>query len=124
MLICSICPRPELLILDEPFENLDVVAKSELKTFLFEYIKSSDRSIILSSHLAYELENIIDIVAILNNGNLTAHATKDNLDYYINLQPCLSFLYMVLIILTPLFIILSYYILSKKKSYHYIADSL
>ncbi|WP_312342214.1 sulfate/molybdate ABC transporter ATP-binding protein [Chryseobacterium binzhouense] len=61
---------PKLLLLDEPFSNLDFARKIELREKLFRYVKENNISLIISTH---ELQDIIawtDEIVILKNGDL------------------------------------------------------
>lgn len=73
---------PKLLLLDEPFSNLDFARKIELREKLFRYVKENNISLIISTH---ELQDIIawtDQIVILKNGDLiqndNAAATYQN----------------------------------------------
>ncbi|MXS72401.1 ATP-binding cassette domain-containing protein [Flavobacteriaceae bacterium W22] len=73
---------PKLLLLDEPFSNLDFARKIELREKLFRYVKENNISLIISTH---ELQDIIawtDEIVILKNGDLiqndNAAATYQN----------------------------------------------
>jgi ABC-type sulfate/molybdate transport systems ATPase subunit len=61
---------PKLLILDEPFSNLDFPRKIELREKLFKYVKQNNISLLISTH---ELEDIIpwlDQIIVLQDGRL------------------------------------------------------
>ncbi|WP_143884134.1 sulfate/molybdate ABC transporter ATP-binding protein [Chryseobacterium binzhouense] len=73
---------PKLLLLDEPFSNLDFARKIELREKLFRYVRENNISLIISTH---ELQDIIawtDEIVILKNGDLiqnnNAAATYQN----------------------------------------------
>ncbi|MCD0454924.1 ABC transporter ATP-binding protein [Chryseobacterium sp. LC2016-27] len=61
---------PKLLLLDEPFSNLDFARKIELREKLFRYVKENNISLVISTH---ELQDIIawtDQIIVLKNGRL------------------------------------------------------
>jgi ABC-type sulfate/molybdate transport systems ATPase subunit len=61
---------PKLLLLDEPFSNLDFARKIELREKLFRYVKENNISLVISTH---ELQDIIawtDQIIVLQNGRL------------------------------------------------------
>ncbi len=58
---------PKLLILDEPLNGLDPIGIKELRNLLLHLKKKYKMSIIISSHILSELENICDKVAIIKN---------------------------------------------------------
>ena len=70
--------RPPILVLDEPTAGIDV----QLRENLWKNIKALNKqgvTIILTTHLMYEAEEMCDRIAILNEGNLVALDTTKNL---------------------------------------------
>ena len=70
--------RPPILVLDEPTAGVDV----ELRKNLWNNVKTLNKqgvTIILTTHLMYEAQEMCDRIAILNKGNLIALDTTDNL---------------------------------------------
>src|SRR5699024_4686446 len=68
--ICSaILPGPKLLILDEPFANLDLVASIKLCNFLNAY-KSNERIILVSSHDLLYVDKIATHIGVINRKQL------------------------------------------------------
>lgn len=68
---------PKLLLLDEPFSNLDFARKIELREKLFRYVKGNNISLVISTH---ELQDIIpwtDQIVILQNGKLIQNDTAE-----------------------------------------------
>ena len=70
--------RPPILVLDEPTAGVDV----QLRQNLWNNIKALNRqgvTIILTTHLMYEAQEMCNKIAIINKGNLIALDTTDNL---------------------------------------------
>tara|TARA_B110001454_G_scaffold157331_1_gene146654 strand:- start:167 stop:1096 length:930 start_codon:yes stop_codon:yes gene_type:complete len=70
--------RPPILVLDEPTAGVDV----ELRKNLWNNVKSLNRqgvTIILTTHLMYEAEEMCNRIAIINKGNLIKLDTTKNL---------------------------------------------
>ena len=70
--------RPPILVLDEPTAGVDV----ELKKNLWNNVKALNRqgvTIILTTHLMYEAQEMCNRIAILNKGNLVKLDTTNNL---------------------------------------------
>jgi len=70
--------RPPILVLDEPTTGVDV----ELRKKMWENMKSINKqgvTIVLTTHLMYEAEEMCDRIAIINKGNLIALDTTKNL---------------------------------------------
>lgn len=69
--------RPEVLILDEPTIGLDPSQVVEVRELIREIGK--ERTVLLSTHLLYEAQNICDRVLIINKGKIVAEDTTENL---------------------------------------------
>ena len=70
--------RPPILVLDEPTAGVDV----QLRQNLWNNVKELNKqgvTIILTTHLIYEAEEMCNKIAILNKGNLVTLDTTDNL---------------------------------------------
>ena len=70
--------RPPILVLDEPTAGVDV----QLRRNLWNNVKALNKqgvTIILTTHLMYEAQEMCNRIAILNKGNLIALDTTDNL---------------------------------------------
>ncbi len=65
---------PDLLVLDEPTNGLDPVATREVKDLILE-LRARGKTILISSHLLADLEQICDRVAILYGGSVRALGT-------------------------------------------------
>ncbi|MBX3269429.1 MAG: ABC transporter ATP-binding protein [Planctomycetes bacterium] len=63
---------PDLLVLDEPAAGLDPRARIEVREVLLE-LNRLGKTIILSSHILADLEEICDAVAIIEHGQLVTH---------------------------------------------------
>lgn len=61
---------PKLLLLDEPFSNLDYSRKMELRERLFNYVKENQLSVIISTHEIQEILPWIDQIVVLQEGRL------------------------------------------------------
>ena len=69
---------PEMLILDEPTAGVDI----NLRTSLWEYIKKINKlgtTICLTTHYLEEAEQLCEFITILNDGEIIANDTKNNL---------------------------------------------
>lgn len=82
--------RPEILVLDEPTSGLDPIAQEEFARILDER-RADGASIILSSHVLQEVENVADRVVILDLGRVLAVDTVESLRRRIDTEIQLSF---------------------------------
>jgi len=69
----------KLLILDEATSGLDPVARDELLDMLFDFTRSEENSVLISSHIVSDLEKICDYIAFLHRGKLILCEEKDRL---------------------------------------------
>jgi ABC-2 type transport system ATP-binding protein len=69
--------RPEVLILDEPTIGLDPGQVVEVRELIREIGK--ERTVLLSTHILNEAQNICDRVLIINQGRIVAEDTTENL---------------------------------------------
>jgi ABC-2 type transport system ATP-binding protein len=69
--------RPEVLILDEPTIGLDPAQVVEIRNVIKEIGK--DRTVLLSTHILTEAQNLCDRVLIINKGKIVAEDTPENL---------------------------------------------
>ncbi|MDB6026563.1 MAG: ytrB 1 [Verrucomicrobiales bacterium] len=75
----ALAQKPDLLILDEPAANLDVVARREFLDEVLEMIREEGRTVFLSSHILSDIERIADQVGILGDGTLKVSESLDEL---------------------------------------------
>lgn len=66
----AILPKPELLILDEPINALDLEGIRELRMLLHQINQECGTTIFISSHILSEVEQIADTVGIIQSGRL------------------------------------------------------
>ena len=77
-LILVMSRQANLYILDEPIAGVDPAARDYiLRTIITNY--NPDATIILSTHLISDIENILDDVIFMKNGSLVLHTSVDNL---------------------------------------------
>ncbi len=69
--------RPEVLILDEPTIGLDPAQVVEIRNVIREIGK--DRTVLLSTHILSEAQQICDRVLIINKGKIVTEDTPENL---------------------------------------------
>ena len=60
----------KLLILDEATNGLDPVVREELMGELQKYIENGERSILFSTHVLSDLEEIADYITFIDNGRI------------------------------------------------------
>lgn len=76
---------PKVLILDEPASGLDPRARIEIRELLRE-LKRMGKTIMISSHILSELEEICDNVGIIEHGRLVFNGTLDEIRPRLGIQ--------------------------------------
>jgi ABC-type multidrug transport system ATPase subunit len=69
---------PELLILDEPTNGMDPAGMAEMRSFI-RNLGRGRRTVLLSSHLMSEVEQVCDRVGVISKGRLVGEGTVDEL---------------------------------------------
>jgi ABC-type multidrug transport system ATPase subunit len=69
---------PELLILDEPTNGMDAAGMAEMRAFI-RSLGQERRTVLLSSHLMSEVEQVCDRVGVIRSGKLVGEGTLDEL---------------------------------------------
>lgn len=75
----SIMHEPKLLMLDEPFNGMDIEAKVEMKKILTSLQDKSNTGMIISSHMVGDLESFANKVIIIYEGKTLYKGTMDNI---------------------------------------------
>ncbi|HEY4306946.1 MAG TPA: ABC transporter ATP-binding protein [Gemmatimonadaceae bacterium] len=76
-LLCSLAPRPRLLLMDEPFTGMDALVKDELVRGLLDSSGAEGWTVLLCSHDIGELEMLADWVGFLANGRMALSEPMD-----------------------------------------------
>ncbi|MEX3747977.1 MULTISPECIES: ABC transporter ATP-binding protein [Lysinibacillus] len=77
----AIITKPELLILDEPINGLDPVGIKELRELFKMLCKEYGITIIISSHILGEIEQIADTIGVIKNGRLITEVSMDAVNH-------------------------------------------
>lgn len=76
----AIITKPELLILDEPINGLDPIGIKEIRELLRMLCKEYGITILISSHILGEIEQIADTIGVINNGRLIKEISMDTIN--------------------------------------------
>ncbi|WP_298498543.1 ABC transporter ATP-binding protein [uncultured Methanobrevibacter sp.] len=80
----AIMHSPELLILDEPINGLDPFGIKEIRTLLKRLAHEFGITILISSHILSEIENIADVIGFMDEGVLIEEISKEDLHSRLN----------------------------------------
>ena len=78
LLAKTLLHRPEILILDEPASGLDPLSRRDLRNTLQDLARGGT-TVLISSHILSELDEMCSSLCILNLGKLVAHGTADEI---------------------------------------------
>lgn len=67
-LAAAVMHEPELLILDEPINCLDPVGIHETREYLLQLCREKGTTILISSHVLNEIEQIADVIGVMKEG--------------------------------------------------------
>lgn len=82
----ALAPQPVLLLMDEPFSNLDPDMTYRMRRELHHLLKTTRTSAILVTHDHVEAFAMADYVAVLNNGRLEQFASPETM-YHLPASP-------------------------------------
>ena len=71
---CALLGDPELLVLDEPTNGLDPAGVVEMRRLIAD-LAADGRTVLLSSHLLAEVQQVCDSVAVISNGRVVHDGT-------------------------------------------------
>jgi ABC-2 type transport system ATP-binding protein len=74
----SLIHKPELFLMDEPFEGVDAVGARLMKDILLDQVRNG-ATIFLTSHVLEVVERLCDHAAIINEGKIVAEGSMDEL---------------------------------------------
>ena len=73
--------EPDLLILDEPFIGVDLIAKESIRQFLQNLSNNNNTTIILTTHNVEEIEKICERVILIDKGKMVFNGNFDRIKY-------------------------------------------
>lgn len=86
-IVASLIGNPELIILDEPFANLDPTTQIRLKRFINELTENRDITVLISSHDLMHVTDVCERIVVLEKGAIvkdlaTSEATLKELEQH------------------------------------------
>jgi ABC-2 type transport system ATP-binding protein len=76
-LLIALAHRPELLVLDEPSSGLDPIVRRDILGAVIRTIADEGRTVLFSSHLLEEVEQVADHVTMISAGRIVLSAPLD-----------------------------------------------
>ncbi len=86
-IVAALIGRPKVIILDEPFANLDPTTQIRLKKIIKDLTAQKETTILISSHDLIHITEVCERIVVLDKGDLvkdlmTSTATLDELETY------------------------------------------
>ncbi len=79
LLIRALLHNPEILLLDEPTSGLDVTSATKVRHFIKRLSRELDKTILITSHNMYEIEQLCDRIAMINKGKIIYEGTPQKI---------------------------------------------
>ncbi len=71
--------RPELLVLDEPSSGLDPIVRRDILAAVLRTIAEEGRTVLFSSHLLDEVEQVADHVTLMSHGHMALSGSLEDI---------------------------------------------
>lgn len=81
-IIMGLACRAKLTLMDEPTLGLDAAVRKEFYKILLKDYMEHPRTIVISSHLLSEIENLLEEIVLIDEGRLVLHETLEKLQNY------------------------------------------
>src|SRR6266536_3345975 len=78
-LLIALAHRPELLVLDEMSSGLDPIVRRDILGAVMRTIADEGRTVLFSSHLLQEVEQVADHVTMISNGKIVLSASLEDI---------------------------------------------
>src|SRR5690606_38546856 len=75
----ALAPRPDILLLDEPFSNLDTILRDQVREEVQQIIKKTGITAILVTHDTKDALCTADKIAVLSKGQLLQYDSPENI---------------------------------------------
>lgn len=79
--------EPEYLFLDEPTLGLDILIAKEIRELIMALAKKREKGILLTTHYISEAEELCDYIYVLDQGQIIARGTKEELKEIFKVRP-------------------------------------
>lgn len=75
----ALSASPRLLLLDEPFSNLDMILRAEIKTELADYLRQTKAAVIFVTHESGDALSLSDRIAVMKEGEIVQNDTPEKI---------------------------------------------
>ncbi len=78
----ALAPRPEILLLDEPFSNLDPALREQVRREVMTILRANDITAIFVTHDQEEAMYVGDTIAVMNGGRIEQQGTPEEIFHH------------------------------------------
>jgi len=78
-LVMALAHRPPLLLLDEPTDGLDPLARDLFLSLLTDHLAQTPTTVLISTHLVHEIEGLGDHLGVIKKGRVVAQLPREAL---------------------------------------------
>lgn len=75
----ALAPEPDVLLMDEPFANIDIILRRSLREETRRLLRDRNSTVMLVTHDPEEAMEVSDKIAIMDEGKITQHGTARSL---------------------------------------------
>jgi ABC-2 type transport system ATP-binding protein len=79
-LVMALAHRPPLLVLDEPLDGLDPLAREQVLGLLADHIAATPTTVLVATHLIHLVERLTDCLGVLRHGRCVAQMRRADLE--------------------------------------------
>lgn len=90
-LMASLLHSPEVIFLDEPTIGLDLLAQESIRDFVLDYHRSSEATIIITSHYMADVQALCDRLVLIMKGEKTFDGPLRKFERILGNEKCVSF---------------------------------
>lgn len=90
-IIGALLHSPEVLFLDEPTIGLDIVAQTNIRKFITEYVRQKETTIILTSHYMEDISQLANQLLLISKGKIVYNGTVKDFTQTQDLTQKISF---------------------------------
>lgn len=77
-LILAVACRPELLMIDETFDGLDVIKRKKMHEILCNEVSDREMTVLMATHSMREVDDLCDSLAMIHQGRITLQSDIDD----------------------------------------------
>ena len=73
-LILALASRPDILLIDETFDGLDVIKRHHMREIMVDAVAERGLTVIMATHSMHEVDDMCDAIAMLHKGHINVQS--------------------------------------------------